>query len=172
MGIASAGERMSHDGRAIANFVLDMCESEGIPQTNLSLQKIVYFCHAWTLTLLDKPLVKHKFEAWQFGPVLQYLYRDFKDFDREKISSRAMKLDPLTGERVVVKYNLEKETEDLLRKVVGFYAKRRAGTLVEMSHVEGGPWHAVWNHEGKIRPGMAIEDEDIRSYYSKRQVPF
>ena len=23
---------------------------------------------------LDKPLVKEKFEAWQFGPMLQYVY--------------------------------------------------------------------------------------------------
>lgn len=56
---------MSLDGRAIANFVLDYCEKHARPVTNLSLQKIIYFCHVWSLVKLQKPLVKQQFEAWQ-----------------------------------------------------------------------------------------------------------
>jgi uncharacterized phage-associated protein len=161
-----------NDGRAIANFVLDVCESEKRSITNLSLQKIVFFCHAWSLANLGKPLIKHQFEAWQYGPVLQYLYRDFRDFEREPITSRAKKLNPVTGASEVVPYQFDTETEVLLRKVVGFYARLSAGTLVELSHVEEGPWHRAWNHSGKVNPGMKIDDASIRGYFLNSRVPF
>ena len=77
---------IGYDGRSIANFVLDFCERNGRTVTNLSLQKIVYFCHVWSLIELGKPLIRHKFEAWEYGPVLPYLYREFKGFDRSPIS--------------------------------------------------------------------------------------
>jgi len=163
---------MSLDGRAVANFVLDVCEAEGRKVTNLALQKIVYFCHAWSLAQLGRPLVKHQFEAWQFGPVLQYLYRDFKAFDREPITSRAQKLNPVTGRSEVVSYEFDGETEDLLKRVISFYGRLSPGTLVELSHDKGGPWDTVWNHEGKVNPGMRIEDTLIGDYYAGVRVPF
>lgn len=161
-----------NDGRAIANFILDVCESEKRSVSHLSLQKIAFFCHAWSLTSLGKPLIKHQFEAWQYGPVLQYLYRDFRDFERDPITSRAEKLNPVSGRAEVVPYQLDDETEQLLRKVIGFYARLSAGTLVELSHVDDGPWHQAWNHSGKVNPGMKIDDISIKNYFSKSRAPF
>lgn len=163
---------MSSDGRAIANFVLDLCEVEGRKITNLSLQKILFFCHAWSLVVLGRPLIKHQFEAWKFGPVLQYLYRDFKKFDCEPINSRAVKLDLSTGNEQIVPYEFDAETEDLLKKVIRFYSRLSAGTLVEMSHVEGGPWHEAWMYEGSVNPGMKINDQAIAKFYSNVRAPF
>ena len=170
MGIASVAKM--YDGRAIANFVLDVSESQGRELTHLSLQKIVFFCHAWSLTKLGKPLVKHQFEAWQYGPVLQYLYRDFKSSESSPISHRALKMDPITGKREPVSYAFDGQTEKLLRDVIGFYGRLRPGTLVELSHVEGGPWHQVWNHSEDVNPGMTISDDAILDYYSKATTPF
>ena len=62
---------MTHDGRAVANFVLDHVDSSGVLVTPLALQKIVYFCHVWSLIELRRPLIRHSFEAWEHGPVLQ-----------------------------------------------------------------------------------------------------
>ncbi|MEZ0472665.1 Panacea domain-containing protein [Luteimonas salinilitoris] len=163
---------MTFDGRAIANYVLDASEAAGRPVTNLGLQKLVYFCHAWSLTILGGPLIRHQFEAWQFGPVLQYLYRDFKIFDRKPITTRAQKLNPGTGFTDTVGYVLDEETAGLLEKVVGFYGRLSAGTLVELSHAEGSPWDHVWRHEGRVNPGMRISDELIRQYYSRTPPPF
>jgi uncharacterized phage-associated protein len=55
---------------------------------------------------------------------------------------------------------------------VGFYSQLRAGQLVELSHVQGGPWHAVWNHSGMINPGMKIDDAEIRKFYLTAKRPF
>lgn len=161
-----------HDGRAVANFVLDECEAMGWPISNLSLQKIVFFCHAWTLVETGKPLIRHKFEAWEYGPVLPYLYREFKVFDRAPISSRATSLNCLDGCRTVVEYKLPAMVESLLRRVVGFYGRMRATDLVALSHAEGGPWYVVWNHSGPVNPGMLIDDSKIKEFYSHCPQPF
>lgn len=163
---------MTLDGRAVANFILDFCDEQGRGISNLSLQKIVYFCHVWSLIKLQRPLVKHKFEAWQYGPVLQYLYREFKAFDDRPIEGRARRIDPDTGRKEVVGYGFDTETEELLREVVGFYSRLRAGDLVALSHVKGGPWDKVWNHGGAVNPGMRIEEDSILAYYAKARPPF
>ena len=161
-----------YDGRAVANFVLDLCESNGRTVTNLSLQKIVYFCHVWSLIELGRPLIRHKFEAWEFGPVLPYLYREFKNYDRSPIVGKATQLDPTDGKQRLVEYNFDSETNSLLHKIAGFYSRLRAGDLVELSHAQGGPWHAVWNHGGTVNPGMKIDDVKIVEFYSKAVRPF
>jgi uncharacterized phage-associated protein len=160
------------DGRAIANFVLDFCDAQGRSITNLALQKIVYFCHVWALLNTSKPLIKHKFEAWEYGPVLPYLYHEFKDFDSLAISRRATQINRATGKREVVAYNFENDMREFLTQVILFYSRMRAGDLVALSHVEGGPWHEAWNHAGKTNPGMKIEDEHIIRFYSSAPNPF
>ncbi|MBP2293006.1 Panacea domain-containing protein [Azospirillum rugosum] len=163
---------MSFDGRAVANFILDFCEQRDREVTNLALQKIVYFCHVWSLVELGRPLVKHQFEAWQYGPVLQYLYREFKAFDRQPIQGRATEIDPDTGRRRIVRYAFDRDTEELLKQTVDFYSRLRAGDLVELSHAKGSPWDEVWNHQGSVNPGMKIGDDRIIAYYSKVPSPY
>lgn len=163
---------MSHDGRAIANFILDFCEERGVSVTNLALQKLVYFCHVWSLIRLNEPLIKHKFEAWEFGPVLPYLYREFRNFDRSPIDRRAQRLDPKSGRAVLVEYEFDERTKSLLVDTINFYSRLRACDLVRLSHVEGGPWFNVWNHENTVNPGMKINDSSIKQFYSKIMAPF
>jgi uncharacterized phage-associated protein len=161
-----------YDGRAIANFVLDVCDSRRRSITNLALQKIMYFCHVWSLMELRQPLIRHKFEAWEFGPVIPYLYREFKNYDRAAIVGRAKQIDPIDGKRRTVEYSIDHNTESLLREIVDFYSRLRTSDLVELSHAEGGPWHSVWNHRGNVNPGMKIDDAKIVEFYSKAVRPF
>ncbi len=163
---------MSADGRAVANFVLDFCESRGRSISNLSLQKIVYFCHVWSLIELQRPLVKQKFEAWQYGPVLQYLYREFRDYEDHPIVGRATRINPYTGTKEVVPYRFDRATEELLDKITDFYSRLRSSDLVALCHVRGGPWEQAWNHRGAVNPGMRIEESSISQYYSKVRPPF
>lgn len=161
-----------YDGRAVANFVLDVCEEQGRSVSNLSMQKIVFFCHVWSLIKLYRPLVKHTFEAWEHGPVLQYLYREFKEFDDKPIRKRAHRMSPLTGGLEMVPHDFDEPTLSLLRGVVNFYSRLRPYDLVEISHVQGGPWHCTWHHQGSTNPGMRIENDAISAFYSKAPPPF
>lgn len=159
---------MAYDGRSVANFVLDICDKGGQQVTNLSLQKIVYFCHVWSLVKLKRPLIRHSFEAWAYGPVLQYLYRDFKHFDSDPITSRAEGINKTTGKKEVASADFDDETRNLIQDVVGFYGRLSAGHLVDLTHAEGGPWHKAWNHGSKTNPGMRIADEGIVEFYAQR----
>lgn len=163
---------MAFDGRAIANYILDYCDKHGRPITNLALQKIVYFCHVWSLLKLEKPLIKHRFEAWQHGPVLQYLYQEFKQYDKNPITGRALAMDLSTGEKIVAKCSLSGATSQLLDQVIDFYSQLSAVYLVDLSHVSGGPWDSVWNHGGSINPGMKIGNDEIVTFYSKAVTQF
>ena len=163
---------MAHDGRAVANFVLDCCEARGRQVTNLALQKLVYFCHVWTLIKVQEPLIKQKFEAWEFGPVLPYLYREFKDFDRSPITRRSQQLDPSNGTSRIVPYSFDDKTSEFLRTVIEFYSRLGAGQLVELSHASGGPWFNVWHHPETVNPGMKIDDASIIEFYSTITHPF
>ncbi len=163
---------MVHDGRAIANFVLDAAEHTGRSVSNLTLQKLVYFCHVWSLVDLQRPLVKHSFEAWEYGPVLQYLYRDFRRFEAGAITDRARRINRFTGVSEVVSAVLAADTRELLNRVLSFYGGLSAGALVALAHADDGPWHKVWNHGGKINPGMRIADRDIARFYARVHRPF
>ena len=163
---------MSYDGREVANFILDTCEGDQRSVTNLALQKITYFCHAWTLVRLRRPLIRHKFEAWELGPVLPYLYREFRSYDRSPIQGRAKRINRHSGALEVVPYAFDATTEEVLMEVVGFYSRMRAGDLVELTHAVGSPWYRVWNHESVALPGMQIDDAETEAFYSKVRAPF
>lgn len=158
---------MSQDGRAVANFILDECEITGIPVSQLALQKLVFFCHAWHLVEYDKPLVRQNFEAWEYGPVLPYLYSEFKASGDRPIQQRAKKLNRFNGKKETAYLDLPDDEKRFLKKVVQFYSRLTASQLVELSHCEDGPWARVWEHSGKINPGMKIDNANIYQYYSR-----
>ena len=155
-----------YDGREVANFVLDECDALGRRLTHISLQKIVYFCHAWHLVEFNNPLVKHAFEAWEYGPVLPYLYSEFKGFGSSPITTRAKKMNRFSGEKEEAQFVIPSEDKEFLKKVICFYARLSPSQLVELSHCEDGPWARAWNHKGKINPGMKIDNANIVGYYS------
>ncbi len=157
---------ISLDGRALANHILDFCDVHARPMTNLSLQKIIFFCHVWALLDFDKPLIKQEFEAWEYGPVLQYVYRDFKQAGDSHILFRAKKVDPETGRAVIVENEMPSELKIYLCKILDFYTRLSASQLVNLSHITSGPWDQVWNHEGKTNPGMRISNNAIKLFYS------
>ena len=160
-----------YDARDVANFILDRCERNGKSVTNMELQKILFFCHVWTLIERGRPLVRQKFEAWQHGPVLQHLYHAFKEFEAGPINGRAKKLDKATGKKLVTEYRFDPETNDLLERVVGIYSRLTASQLRNMSHVSGGPWDRAWNHGGRVNPGMKLENSAIVEFYSQNPPP-
>ncbi|ELC7323539.1 DUF4065 domain-containing protein [Stenotrophomonas maltophilia] len=163
---------LMYDSRAVANTVLECAENRGLKITNLSLQKIMYFCHGWHMVVFGSPLIRQEFEAWQYGPVLQNLYREFKGFERKAIDGRCTQIDLETGARKVVEPVQKLEVYNLIDSCVCFYGALRPGTLVEMSHDPAGPWHDSWNYEGEVNPGMRMPNERIHEYFMQVTRPF
>lgn len=158
---------MAHDAREVANFILDVCDKKSQPITNLELQKIMFFCHVWSLVTLKKPLIKNNFEAWQHGPVIQYVYRDFKKYKKSPITGRALKINKKNGKREVAKYDFNSQTINFLTNIIDFYSQLGAYHLVKLTHEADGPWDRVWNSQNQTSIGMEIANNAIIEHYSK-----
>jgi len=160
---------MARDVREVANAILGIAEAEGLPVTNLALNKIVYFAHAWCLAQHGRPLVDSAFEAWQFGPVHPQVYRQLKVWQDKPIRGRLTRVDLVTGGDVPVEVRLDAPDLDLIRRITLFYAPLPAGRLVEISHEPGAPWDQVWDaSEREARPGMVIPDSMTESFYRSK----
>lgn len=162
-----------YDVRDVANFILISAEERGVEITNLALQKLLYFVHGWFYATYDKPLIKNRFEAWQYGPVQRVLYDQFKHYRNRPLKGvRASYLNPGTGEQVVRCPEITESDQYLILSVLERYRHHTASQLVNEAHVEDGPWEYVWQQaEDAIYPGMKIPDELIAMHF-KRLTPF
>jgi uncharacterized phage-associated protein len=152
---------MTHDVRSIANLVLDVSSREGVRVTNLAINKIVFFLYVDYLLKYGRPLSGAKIEAWEHGPVFRELYSAFKSFGDKPIEGRVTRIDPVSGVRVECQIELSELERAFLEPIIRRLIKLSASKLRALSHLEGGPWHRVWCHSGKISAGMQITDAVI-----------
>jgi uncharacterized phage-associated protein len=155
-----------HDERAVANYLLDQAELAGNAITHLSLQKLLFFAHAWHLAQFDRPLVLGTFQAWKFGPVLRTIFDSFRSAGKKPIKIRATRLDLTTGGYVICTEALSTEAQELLLAVMAAGANMPAWYLSELTHQPGSPWDSVWTKASEeINVGMRIPNDLIRQYF-------
>lgn len=122
--------------------------------TAMKLQKLVYYCQAWSLVWDEKSLFKENIEAWVNGPVVRKLYNWHKGLfeisncpkgDKSKLSSE------------------QKETIDA---VLDYYGNKSPQWLSDLTHIED-PWRNARNGiiEGK-RGSIVITLASMEEYYS------
>jgi len=157
-----------YDARGIANLILDRTDQAGRAISNMALNKLIYFSHAWFLVSFRRPLVLQHFEAWQHGPLIQDVYHSFKKFRDRPITSRAERLDRVSAKYIKCEVELDRSELALLSRIIEDYSPIPAAKLRGMTHVLGGPWERVWNYEGASNPGMIIPDDLIAAYYGRR----
>ncbi|MEW6539174.1 MAG: type II toxin-antitoxin system antitoxin SocA domain-containing protein [Pseudomonadota bacterium] len=157
---------MSRDPRAVANYLLDKADEKGLELTNLAINKVLYFCHAWYLATKGEPLLLGAFEAWDHGPVVPTVYHQFKSYGRDRITGRATVIDFETGVDVVAKAQFSAEEIEYLEKMLNFYGTRSGSTLRNMSHEPGAPWDVV--RVKSDEPGMVIPNSLIEEYFRDR----
>lgn len=134
-----------YDPRAVVNALLDEADPRGLPLSNLSIQKLLYFAHARYLAIVRKPLVAGVFEAWEYGPVCRPIYDELRKFGREPVTIRLKFRDLFSqSERDIPKIT-DIDVRDHLATVVRQLGAMSPSRLVELSHAKDGPWHYVWN---------------------------
>ncbi len=136
------------DPRAVTNLILECANSTGIEVTNLSAQKLLYFCHASYLAAYKVPLISGIFEAWEYGPVCPLVYDELKHFGKSKITSKIFRRDLFTKEEISIPVPNNTRVVSHVFKVVEQLGKLSAGKLVDLSHKKGGAWDSVWNNSG------------------------
>jgi uncharacterized phage-associated protein len=166
------GAVMPHSADAIANYFLDRAGEDGKQLTPMHIQKLVYYAHAWHLAVdvSGRPLIDEPLEAWNYGPVIRSLYREFKDFGDAPITRRAMEIDPNTLDLVAPSVDSEIHSgldpdlvNQLLNRVWQIYKDYTAIQLSNSSHEHGEPWRQIWErHNRKIPRAVHIPNELIR----------
>lgn len=169
---------MGYSAKALANYFLDVADSERKPITPLKIQKLVYLAHGWYLGIYDSPLVGDEYaEAWQYGPVFPSLYHEFKVYGNSPIEGRALEL--VSAKRVAGRIRLKTHTPKVdenddaavncLRSIWEQYGPLTGGQLSSITHRQGSPWDVtakcVKRKLGQLRKNQTIKDTTIRDYY-------
>ncbi|NNH67983.1 Panacea domain-containing protein [Rhizobium laguerreae] len=110
--------------RDVAEYIL---RSRG-EMTAMKLQKLVYYCQAWSLVWDERPLFDEPIQAWANGPVSPDLY----DVHRGRFTLRSGQVggDPS---------KLDKDAEDTIKAVLDVYGNKSAQWLSDLTHSEQ-PW--------------------------------
>lgn len=155
------GETMA-EALQVARFFVDLAEQQFRTHTGdrisaLSLQKLLYFAQGWHIARYGEPLFDEDIEAWQYGPVVPSVYRQYKRFDDNPIHDIPPEKDAFT----------EREY-GLLLDVARDYWRYSSSELVRMTHAPGTPWQCVY------QPGerhTVIPRERIRAYFQGEPHP-
>lgn len=161
------GGRVLYNVLDVAIYIINYAHDAGCGETmsNLKLQKILYYIQAAFLVEKNKRCFNEAIIAWEFGPVIPYLYQKYKIYGRRGIpKQKNRKVLQLDAEkmRITKKEDVEISKTDgrLIKKVVDAYAEVKDPLiLVKKTHKEG-PWKET-DKNNEITCSL------IKSYYLK-----
>lgn len=139
----------------IAKYIIQKYYSEGRTVSNLKLQKLLYFVQAEFLVSKDEPCFREKIEAWDFGPVVPEVYREFKIFGGANI--------PVFGKPLRYGY-IEESDKKLIDGILDDCAPYSAAALVEITHHQS-PWKEAYYEKGG--KNNEITTKSIKEYFSR-----
>ena len=124
------------------------------PMTTMKLQKLVYYCQAWSVVWDSKPIFKDRIEAWASGPVVPSLYN---------IHRGSFLIDNLS---IGNPNNLTEPEIETIDAVLQTYGDKSAQWLSDLTHMEN-----PWNDARKgIPSGQNCEEEitlsSLEEYYN------
>lgn len=134
----------------VAAYIL---ERQG-EMTTMKLQKLVYYCQAWSLVWDEQELFTEEIQAWANGPVVRRLY-DFQ-VGRYKISE-VSDGDPA---------KLSKTQRETVDAVLKYYGDKPSQWLSDLTHAED-PWkNARTGLPAGVRSETVISHAAMMEYYS------
>jgi len=124
----------------------------------MKLQKLVYYCQAWSIVWDSKPLYKENIEAWVNGPVVRELYKKHKGMYEIKKDSSIANLGDAS--------KLNENQIETIDAVIKYYGDRSSQWLSDLTHKED-PWRKA--REGLLdgeRGNKIISLASLEEYYS------
>lgn len=138
--------------RTVARYFLSKVDEDaGDAISNLKLQKLVYYAHAYHLAMYGEPLIPERVEAWEHGPVVPDLYRSYKQHGSEPIPAPD-DFDPA---------DYDERTRELLDEIYEVFGQYSAGKLRNLTHAER-PWAQAYDEAAR---GRVISNEAMRDFY-------
>lgn len=119
---------MAYKALDIANKIISKTDLEhGDTISNLKLQKMLYYQQGFHLAYFGTPLFEDDIVAWQYGPVVPSVYKAYKAFESNSISTSKEGI------------SLSDDEEELFNNVYEEYNQFSAVALMKMTHEES-PW--------------------------------
>lgn len=141
-------------------FLAHQDSTAGDTISNLKLQKLCYYAQGFSLALLGKPMFGNRIEAWQHGPVIPELYREYRTYDAASIPVPKKPLDDIDAQ-------FTKKQLEVLKDVSEVYGQFSAWKLRDLTHQEP-PWLKHYDVEDYIH-NETIPIADMVDYF-KTQV--
>ena len=117
---------MAYKALDIANKIISKTDLEhGDTISNLKLQKMLYYQQGFHLAYFGTPLFDEDIVAWQYGPVVPSVYKEYKSFESISTSEEGI--------------SLSDDEEELFNNVYEEYNQFSAVALMKMTHEES-PW--------------------------------
>lgn len=128
--------------RHIVNYI--NCKDETV--SNLKLQKLLYFVQGFYLALIDQPCFEDEIEAWDFGPVVPNVYREFKKYGSNSIPTIKRIYIPDRKYSKIQEYVDEIDGQDkaIIDRIIDSMSKYSTTSLVEITHKQS-PWKNAYN---------------------------
>lgn len=162
---------MSYNAIDVARHVINYSNEKGYGISNLKLQKLLYFVQASFLGAYDKTCFEDAIEAWDFGPVVPSVYREYKQYGSSDIPTIKYYFSDaenhLSGWRISYEDNvLNKRDKEFVDYIVDGFAGYSAIDLVRVTHNQD-PWRNAY----KKSRNSIISIESIKEFYfgSQRQ---
>ena len=152
-----------YDSRSIANRILEIARTKGLPLTIMQLQKLVYYAHGWWLSYSEgQPLTSDYPKAWKYGPVYDAIYDAFRGSGSQPILGYAV--DEQTGLKIAS--DLTPAVNAMVERVVDAYGRLHAFQLSDMTHTTNPPWTVASKQYGHYAP---ISNELIRENFDAKR---
>lgn len=134
------------------------------PMSHLKLQKLVYYCDAYSLAYFGKPLIADDFEAWVHGPVCRRLYDSLKD--KSKLySDVAYTFDGIDVDKEFS--TLTSDQQSLIINILSQLSSWSSFELEASTHQED-PWkNARKGYSEADKCNVIIKKDDMKEYYHK-----
>lgn len=165
---------MAYTAKAVANYFLQRGLDENVPICPMKLQKLLYYAQGWHLAFTDQPIINEQIECWPYGPVINSVFQEFKEFGGNPIARKARKMVPDNSAngrffKFVFPHLpdcMAEKSSEVLDTVWTSYKGFSAVKLSNMTHVPGGPWHQVYTQYGGDPPrGTDIPMDAIKSHF-------
>lgn len=128
---------MTYDALTISRYIIKYSSEKSFRISNLKLQKLLYFVQSHFLVQKKTKCFEDVIEAWDLGPVVPIVYREYKQFGAGNIPSIFVSYD-------IVNDNIDNEDRILIDEVVDAFSTFTATELVELTHRQD-PW--IYSYE-------------------------
>ena len=150
---------MLYSASLIAYAFVQKGIEEGIPVTQMKVQKMVYFAQGVHLAIYKESLVKDIFRAWKYGPVVPAIYHAYKLYGSNPITDTDWIDQEENEEDLSTLDNKAKESIDYTWALL---KDTNAVKLSNWTHTAGSPWQKNYI-EGVSE--AAIPNKDIQQYF-------